>query len=69
MAQHRARDGEMVDAICQAHYGRTRGAVEKVYEANPGLAELGPRLPLGTLVELPEIAEPETTGKIAELWD
>lgn len=55
MATYRAKDGEMVDEICQLYYGRTQGVVERVYAANRGLAALGPRLPAGTLVELPEV--------------
>lgn len=55
MATYRAKDGEMVDEICQMYYGQTLGVVEQVYAANRGLAELGPRLPAGTLVELPDI--------------
>lgn len=69
MATYRAKAGEMVDEICQLYYGRTAGAVEQVYEANPGLAELGPRLPAGTLVELPEIEEPAISGRLPEIWD
>ena len=46
----------MVDEICQLYYGRSLGAVEQVYKANPGLAALGPRLPAGTQVVLPDLA-------------
>lgn len=68
MATYRAKDGEMVDDICQQYYGRTLGVVEQVYAANRGLAELGPRLPAGTLVELPDIEEPEASVRYPELW-
>lgn len=67
MATYRAKAGEMVDEICQLYYGRTAGVVEQVYEANRGLAELGPRLPAGTLVELPEI-ERQETQKVKTPW-
>lgn len=60
MALYRAQANEMVDEICQLYYGRTQRTVEAVYEANPGLAELGPRLPVGTLIELPEIDDPKS---------
>lgn len=69
MATYRAKAGEMVDEICQLYYGRTAGVVEQVYEANRGLAELGPRLPAGTLVELPEVGQAETETVYPELWD
>lgn len=67
MALYRAKDGEIVDEICQLYYGRTSGVVEQVLAANPGLAELGPRLPAGTLVELPEIEE-TAPGRIQTPW-
>jgi phage tail protein X len=69
MATYRAKDGEMVDEICQLYYGRTQGVVERVYAANRGLAALGPRLPAGTLVVLPEIENEAVTRKRAEIWD
>lgn len=69
MAVYRVKDGEMVDEICQLYYGRTLGVVEQVYAANRGLAELGPRLPGGTLIELPEIEEPVQGVRYPELWD
>ncbi|SEO69296.1 tail protein X [Aquisalimonas asiatica] len=57
MAVYRAKEGEMVDEICHMYYGKTRGVVERVLAANKGLASLGPRLPAGTLVELPDFDE------------
>jgi phage tail protein X len=66
MTLYRTRDGDMVDAICQAHYG-SEGMVEQVYEANPDLAELGPVLPLGLVLNLPEEAV-EPIAKPLRLW-
>ena len=43
--QIRTLQAETVDALCWRHYGRTRGAVEAVLQANPGLASCGPILP------------------------
>ena len=40
--QIRTLQAETVDALCWRHYGRTRGAVEAVLQANPGLASCGP---------------------------
>ncbi len=65
-----ARDGETVDEICWRVLGRTAAVTEQVLEANRGLADLGPRLPSGTQVTLPEVAE--LSGEIREtvkLWD
>lgn len=70
MATYRAKEGETVDEICWMFYGRTRGVVEQVYQAqqNKGLAALGPRLPAGTLVELPEIDVQENWEVVEVPW-
>lgn len=39
-------------------------------ETNPGLAALGPVLPVGTVVELPEpTAAAPRTNDLIQLWD
>lgn len=68
MTTYRAKDGEMVDEICQLYYGRTQGVVERVYAANRGLAALGPRLPAGTLVVLPEVEESSGSRRLKMPW-
>lgn len=66
MAVYRTIDGDVIDAICKAHYGSEQH-VTAVYEANPGLARLGPVLPKGLEIILPEIdANPVVTLK--RLW-
>lgn len=69
MDLYRAKDGDMVDEICWRFYekGQQPLAVERVYEANPGLGRLGPVLPAGTLVNLPELPRPEATP-IIRIW-
>lgn len=52
---YRCKDGELLDEICLHYYGQASGAVEQVLAANPGLASLGPILPLGTKLALPEL--------------
>jgi len=64
----RAVQGDTIDLICQRRYGHTRGITEAVLEANPGLADLGPVLPIGTLVNLPDISAPAQQTTI-KLWD
>lgn len=68
MATVRAAQGDTLDLICWRHYGRTAGVVEQVLEANQGLARLGPILPHGTLVLLPEIAT-QPQRQTVQLWD
>jgi len=66
--QVRSRQGDTVDAICWRIYGRTAGITEQVLAANKGLAELGPVLPIGTVITMPEqIAPAEKT--MINLWD
>lgn len=66
-AQYRTKDGDTVDLICWHIYGATSGIVEQVLNANPGLATLGPVLPLGTLVTLPEVSQPDSIDQVG-VW-
>jgi phage tail protein X len=66
--QLRSIQGDTVDRICQRVYGRTAGVTEQVLVANPGLADLGPILPMGTLITLPEQA-PQAESPMLQLWD
>jgi len=50
---------DVLDAICFAHYGKTRGVVEKVLDVNRGLCEYGPFLPAGITIVLPELSRNE----------
>ena len=46
------------------------GYVERVLARNPGLAELGPFLPVGTKVVLPLDVEPAPKARlVTRLWD
>lgn len=63
---YRTVEGDMVDAICKAQYGR-EAMTPAVYAANPGLAALGPVLPRGILITLPEIAAAPVRSPI-RLW-
>lgn len=69
MASLRAQQGDTVDAICWRHYGRTAGVVEQVLDANPGLADLGPIIPHGTQVLLPDQAVRAEQRQMVNLWD
>ena len=67
MTVHVTVAGDMVDAVCHAHYGRRRGAVEDVLAANPGLAAMGPVLPAGIEILLPDLPPPGPST--VRLWD
>ncbi|NHC11083.1 tail protein X [Stutzerimonas degradans] len=64
-----ANQGDTVDAICWRYYGRTAGVTEAVLEANPGLADLGPVIPHGTAVTLPDAAPQAEQRQVVNLWD
>jgi phage tail protein X len=66
---HRTGQGEMLDLICLRHYGPREGVVERVLDVNPGLADKGAVLPLGTLVQLPDLPVTLTTAATIKLWD
>mgnify|MGYP001597351729 CR=1 FL=1 len=65
-----ARQGDTLDALCWRHLGRTAGVVEAALEANPGLADLGPMLPHGTAVDLPDPTSAAPARRaLIQLWD
>lgn len=55
MTMYRTRQGDRLDLIAWRHYGRLRGAVERILEANPRLAEQHDpaHLPGGLVIRLP----------------
>lgn len=63
----RARQHEMLDALTLRKLGTTGGTVEATLAANPGLAKLGPHLPMGQPVRL--VKGPEPTKETVYLWD
>lgn len=65
----RANQGETLDALCLRVVGRTAGVVESALAANPGLADLGPVLPIGTPVQLPDATvTTQTETALVQLW-
>jgi phage tail protein X len=66
---YRSKQDDVLDDVVFRFYGDTEnGIVETVLEANPGLADLGPRLPAGVLIELPD--RPAAPAKtLTRLWD
>ena len=63
------REGETVDLACLSHYGRTAAVVEAVLSANPGLSSLGPILPLGTQIIMPDMPSVSAERRLIGLWD
>ena len=66
----RSIQGDTLDGLCWRELGATRGVLEDVFELNRGLAELGPVLPPGTAVTLPDPASVQTPQtQTVQLWD
>ncbi|HDL7730832.1 TPA: tail protein X [Yersinia enterocolitica] len=63
-----AQQYDTVDAMCWRYYGRTEDVTEKVLAANPRLSDIGPILPHGYPVEMPEVSAATTTQTL-QLWD
>lgn len=69
MATYITREGDTVDYIAWKFYGATTNqVVEKVLEANRGLADRGPVLPGGLSVSLPDVTAPAKSQGV-KLWD
>jgi phage tail protein X len=60
---------DALDLICARHYGRQAGAVEQVLEANPDIAAVAHRLPVGLSIVLPDIATNGQAEQTVRLWD
>lgn len=57
-------EGVVLDLLLHRKYGvRGRELVEQTLVLNPGLASLGPVLPLGTRVLLPDLPGPSPAKK------
>lgn len=67
-ALYRTVDGDVVDAICARILGATEDVTEAVFDANPGLADHGPILPAGLVLQLPAAPTP-ATPVTRRLWD
>jgi len=66
-----ARSGDKLDLLLFREAGLGPSDLTRVLDANPGLADLGPILPLGTIVIVPataEISAPRVRPLI-QLWD
>ncbi|PUA16814.1 tail protein X [Glaciimonas sp. PCH181] len=66
----RAQQHDTLDLLCWRHLGATANVVEAALECNPGLADLGPLMPHGQLVILPDSTGlPTNTILTVNLWD
>lgn len=64
----RTHQGETLDQLCYRVLGTTADVTERALKMNPGLADLGPILPHGTLVKLPEEQSAPVVVNTVQLW-
>lgn len=62
------KSGDTVDLLALAAYGLSAGTTEAILDANPRLAAVGPVLPAGIVVVLPDVAAPAPSTQ-TKLWD
>ncbi|MGX5834796.1 tail protein X [Aeromonas piscicola] len=68
MQTYLTSDGDTLDYIAWKYYQTLDGrVVEQLLDANPGIADLGPVLPAGVLVNMPDIA-PQQQEQGVRLW-
>jgi phage tail protein X len=67
--KYTTKAGDTVDYIAWRHYGRQDGRiVERLLDANPGLSDVGPDLPAGRFIVLPEFKVTVQQAGV-RLWD
>ena len=62
-------DGDMIDSIAHAYYGKHARNTEALLAANWRVVYLGPVLPAGTVIKLPQIATTPQPATFRRLWD
>lgn len=68
MTIYTTKQNDVIDDVVSRFYGDTKnGIVELVLEANRGLADLGPVLPAGVVVTLPD-RPAVTVSPLKRLW-
>lgn len=63
----RSSDGDTLDLLCWGVYGNLNRTVERVLDANPGLADIEQPYPAGLLITFPDLAE-AVDRQVIRLW-
>lgn len=67
---YRSKQNDVLDDVVFRYYGDTdNGIVETVLESNPGLSDVGPLLPAGIDIELPDRPATAPAKNLTRLWD
>lgn len=65
----RARQGDTLDELAWRERGLTSADLGPLFAANPGAADFGPILPIGTAIIVPATAPAAATRDVINLWD
>lgn len=70
-SKYLTKEGDTVDYVAWKFYGRQDNRiVERVLDANFGLAEHGPILPVGLTITLPDVdTQSDASSAGVKLWD
>jgi phage tail protein X len=68
MIDYTVKRPQTLEMICFLRYGTHEGYLEKVFAVNYGLPKLPVRLPVGTVVKLPDLPKTENGLKLQRLW-
>lgn len=69
MSEHyRTKQGDVLDQLCYERYGNEHQVVS-VLDANPGLADYPPTLPMGVSIYFPTIEKPSRRVELVRLWN
>ncbi|TQV72576.1 hypothetical protein FKG94_17900 [Exilibacterium tricleocarpae] len=60
---------QALSSLSQASPQNLAGMVESILQANPGLAALGPVLPAGVTLVLPDYSQAVEETQVVQLWD
>jgi len=62
------KEGDTVDLIALRERGQTAELTETIFDLNPGLAALGPVLPAGVKITLPDPVARKAERNVPRIW-
>lgn len=69
MQTYKTSEGDVLDEVLWRQYGKGSSEILRtVFDANFGLADLGPILPAGVEIVLPDIVNPTAISESVSLW-
>lgn len=69
MQTYMTQEGDVLDALCYAHYGEEHRTTEAVLALNPTLANFPAVLPVGVVILFPDLQPSSPVQTQVQLWD